>query len=311
MRSVHIGDIHLKIPEKNEEFYIKRFLDLTDKIQEEDPSEILLTGDVFDKHPTALEAALMLGWIQQFDCPVLIVEGNHDRTNRKSKRANYLENLLTLLHLPKVVFAGDKIIDWNDYRLVSNRVIRRGDTIPLDKTKILLSHIRHELNIAGTKKKAEYDINKLSEGFNLCLFSDIHTTFKYMNNVFYSTSPWRTNKKTITNLTEIDDKFFGYNVIEQGVITHVDCNLPNHYNFKSSEKVANSQYAGIVDVEYEITIEDIENFKGENIKIKHEDSDIEVHENLFELVYSILEEEYSIKKPKKYMDLLIDVVGEI
>ena len=310
MKSVHTGDIHLKIPEKNEEFYIQRFLDYTQKINEEDASELLLTGDLFDKAPTALETALLLGWIQNFDCPVLIVEGNHDRVNRKSIRANYLENLLNIMNFPKVVFAGGRILDCNGYLMVSNRVIREGKEFTVDKNKTLLSHIRHELEFAGTKKKAEYEMSKL-KGFKSCLLSDIHTTFKYADNVYYSASPWRTHKKTISNIKEIDDSFFGYNILEQGSITHIECNLPNHYILKTNKKIKDFKYSGIVDVEYEISIEDLDNFKGENIKIRHTDSDIQVQENLYELVYSILEEEYSIKEPKKYMELLVDIVGEI
>ena len=310
MRSVHCGDIHLKIPEKNEEFYIQRFLDFTEKIKEEDASEILLTGDLFDKSPTALESALMLGWIQQFDCPVLIVEGNHDRTNRKTKRANYLENLLTLVHLPNVVFSGSQIVDYSGYRLVSNRLIREGVKIPVDKKKVLLSHIRHELEFAGAKKKAEYDMEKI-KGFKSCLLSDIHSTFKYADNIYYSASPWRTHRKSITDLTEIDDTFFGYNIVEQGVITHIACNLPNHYILTATNKLDKIDYKGLIDIEYEISIDDLSDFKGENIKIKHTDSSIQIQENLYELVYCILESEYGIKEPKKYLELLVDVVGEI
>jgi len=309
MKAIHTGDIHLKIPEKKEEFYINRFLNFTELIGV-DADEVILTGDLFDKSPTPLEVALMLGWIQNFDCPVYIVEGNHDRVNRKTIRANYLENLLTLMDFPNIVFSGSTPVTHNGYYLVSNRLIRSGFEIPIDKNLTLLSHIRHDLEFAGVKKKAEYDMEKL-KGFKCCLLSDIHSTFKYSDNIYYSASPWRTHKKTIGNMSEIDDAFFGYNILEQGVISHIDCNLPNHYLLKSSKKVANSTYSGVIDIEYEICIEDIGDYAGEKIKIKHTDSEIEVQENLYELVYSILEEEYSIKEPKKYMDLLVDVIGEI
>ncbi len=310
MKIVHCGDIHIKIPEKNEKFYIQRFLDFAEKISEEEPDELVICGDVFDKAPTALETALMLGWIQSFDCPTYVIEGNHDRVNRKSERANFLGNLLTLMNFPNVIYAGPVPIEVGKYLMISNRLIREGYKITPDKNLILLSHIRHELDIAGTTKKAEYDMKEL-EGFKLCLLSDIHSTFKYSKNIFYSSSPWRTHKKTISSIKDIDDSFFGYNILEDDIISHVECNLPNHYVLKTSEKVANINYAGIVDIEYEISMDELDNFKGESIKIKHEDSDIEVSENLYELVYSILEEEYSIKEPKKYMDLLVDIVGDL
>lgn len=309
-KTIHLGDIHLKIPEKHEEWYINRYLKFIEHIKEQDASEIIITGDIFTKAPTALEAALFLGWIQQFDCPVYLVEGNHDRTNRKSIRANYLEHLINLIEFPNVVFSGAKPVTHNGYFLVSNRLIREGYEIPVDKNLTLLSHIRHELNIAGSTKKAEYDLKKLT-GFKACLLSDIHTTFQYAQNIYYSGSPWRTHKKTITDTKDIDNSFFGYNVIENEIISHIELYLPNHYVLNTTKKVVDLNSDDLIEVHYEIGIDDIQDFDGEHVKIKHTDTDIEIKEDLYELVYSILEEEYSIKEPKQYMDLLVDVVGEI
>ena len=310
MKIVHCGDIHLKIPENNEEFYINRFLQFTERVKEEDPDILIITGDLFDKTPTTLEAALIIAFIQDYNCPVLVVEGNHDRSNRKSKRANYLENLLVLLDFDNLHFSCSKPARYKDFLLVSNRLIRQKEELHIHKDLILLSHIRHELKFGSTVKKAEYEMSKLQR-YKLCLLSDIHSTFQYAPNIFYSASPWRTHKQTITSLEQIDDSFFGFNIIDKNVVSHVELNLPNHYVLKTSEKVEEVKYPGVVDVEYEISIDDLEEFKGENIKVKHEESDIKVSENLYELIEVILKEEYSIKEPHTYMQLLVDIVGDL
>ena len=309
MHKIHIGDIHLKIPENNEVWYIKRFLDFSEVIRDENPDELIITGDLFDKTPTALETALLMGFLMSFECPIYIIEGNHDRVNRKTIRANFLENLMSLMPLNHVTFAGNEIVDKNGYRLVSNRFVRSGKEIPVSKNLILLSHIRHELKFAGKVRKAEYDLKKL-EGFKLCLLSDIHTTFKYAPNIFYSTSPYRTTRKTITSLDEIDDSLFGYNIIKDGTITHKELNLPNVYILKATQKVGEIKYKGIVEVEYEISQDELGEFKGENVRVSRTNSNIEIKENLYEVIFDILKIEYKVKEPGQYLDLLTKIIGK-
>jgi len=64
MKIVHTGDWHLKIPEKNEKWYLNRAVKFLGSILDEVPDEILITGDIFDKTPTALEIGIFIGFLE-------------------------------------------------------------------------------------------------------------------------------------------------------------------------------------------------------------------------------------------------------
>ena len=310
MKSIHTGDWHISIRERNEEWFIKRVVKLFQYIQEEDADELLITGDIFDKIPTALEIGLFIGFLQSIECPIYIVAGNHDRTKKPTIRADYLKNLLQLIELKNVTWATDKIVETPNYVLVPNYWIRQKKEIPVIKDKILLSHIRHELTFGNTTRKAEYDLEKLKD-YKLVLLSDIHNTFKYSENIYYSTSPYRTNRKTITSLADVDNNFFGYNCIFNNIIKHREIHLPNQYLLKVQEKIGEINTNDLIDVEYQINIEDINEFSGENVVISRDNVDIQITENIYEVITEILTRDFKVKDTKDYIKILVDIVGDL
>jgi len=269
MNIIHTGDWHIKIPEKNETWYIERLLKFFDYVIHENPDELLITGDIFDKTPTALEIGLLIGFLYGVDCPIFIVAGNHDRAKRKTIRADYLKCILQFLDKKNLIWTTDKIKETPNYIMVPNICIRKGEKIPDgDGKKWLLSHIRHELSFS----KEEYDLSSI-KGYPLILLSDIHTTFRYNDYIYYSTSPYRTNKKTITELSEIDNGGFGYNIL-------------------------NSK-------------EEMGEFEGENVVIRREDFAVDLTDNVYEVIENILIQDFKISQPSKYIDLLIRLVGDL
>ena len=310
MKIVHTGDWHLKIPEKNEKWYLNRAVKFLGSILDEVPDEILITGDIFDKTPTALEIGIFIGFLESAPCPVYIVAGNHDRNKRTSIRADYLKCILQFYNSTKIVWATDEIVRAPCYTLVPNYCLRQGELIPEAPKPglILLSHIRHEIKYS----KAEYDLSSI-KGYELILLSDIHTTFKYTDNIIYSTSPYRTTKKTILGLDEIDNSGFGYNVLNtlDFRVQHKELFLPNHYILKATEKLGEIESNDLIDVEYQIKYEDALDYEGENVVISRDNMDINLTNNIYEVIEEILVKDFKVTNPSNYIDLLIRLVGDL
>jgi DNA repair exonuclease SbcCD nuclease subunit len=305
---IHTGDWHIKIPEKEEQWYLKRLLRFFEYIINEEPTELLITGDIFDKVPSALEIGLFVAFIQEVRCPVYIVAGNHDRTKHKSKRADYLGNILHFWDFPNITWTTTEPLIERDYVLVPNIWIRQKNEIPIYPEKVLLSHIRHELKYS----KAEYDLKKLEE-YKLVLLSDIHNTFKYARNIYYSTSPYRTTRQTITDLGDIDNSIFGYNKVDlsNGIISHVELSLPNHYIYHTKQKVGEIDNENLIDIVYEINYDDIDDYDdNENVIVNRENNRIEICDDIYTVIEEILHKDYKVEKPHEYIKLLLSLIGE-
>lgn len=312
--AVHTGDLHIKIPEVNEVFYIERFKQYVDAIISEDFDYLIISGDIFDKTPTCLEVSLFLYFLDKVsDSIVYIVTGNHDvGTKRKQAlRYNYVTAILSMLQPKNVVFTDD-ILEHDRFLLVSNQYVRSKKEIPVCKDKILVSHIRHELKFGSKVKKGEYDLMKLLD-FKLVLLSDIHSTVNYFNNIWYSTSPYRTFIKTISSVDQIDDSIFGYNKVDLDTnsVEHVELFLPNVYKMTVDKDVTLPKYDGIIDLIYEVNLDDLKNVHADNIKVKRNYEVIDLHENLYEIINEILRVDYSIKEPEEYMTKLLEVIGDL
>jgi predicted phosphodiesterase len=308
MKIVHTGDWHLKIPEKHERWYLDRAAKFLSKLLDEGASELIITGDIFDRTPTALEIGLLLGFLESVSCPIYIVAGNHDRNKKKAIRADYLKCILQFYNSNRIVWATDDIVQTKHYTLVPNYILRQGTKIPDgDGKKWLLSHIRHKIKYS----RAEYDLESI-KGYELVLLSDIHTTFKYSDRIYYSMSPYRTTKKTILDLEDIDNNGFGYNVIDtQSHITHKEIWLPNHYVLKANEKIGEINTENLIDVEYQIKYDQINEYEGENVVITRDNMDIDLQNNIYEVIEEILVKDFKISSPGNYIDLLVRIVGEL
>lgn len=312
--AIHTGDLHIKIPENNEAFYIERFKNYVDAVISEDFDTLIISGDVFDKTPTCLEVSLFLYFLDKVsDSLVYIVTGNHDVGNKRKQaiRYNYVTAILDMLQPANVIYTDD-ILEHDKFLLVSNQYIREKREIPVDKSKILVSHIRHELKFGNKVKRSEYDLMKLLD-FQLVLLSDIHSTVNYFDNIWYSTSPYRTFVKTISDIEQIDDSIFGYNKVdlETNKVEHVELYLPNVYKMIVDEDTVIHEYTGIIDLVYEVNLEDLSKVSGKNIKVKRNYEAIDLQENLYEIINEILRIDYNIKEPEEYMTKLLAVMGDL
>jgi len=314
LRILHTGDLHIKLRGDNVEWFIARFQDYTNFILEEDPDVIVITGDIFDKVPNVIEISTLITFLKQLPCPTYIISGNHDFQPGKvgSKQgADFLANIVQAINLPHIVFESYfSVID--EFVLVSNRFIRDKKVIPIHKDKILLSHIRHQLEFAGKIKKPEYDLSLLSD-YPLVLLSDIHTTFQYSDNIYYSSSPYRTHSKTITNLAQIDNSFFGFNIVEDREVNHVELKLPNMYKLISEKPIDTSKEKDLITTELHLTHEELVKYDNEGVKVKMKKKNVEINieTDMNKVIEAILKDKYSVKEPGEYLERLHTIIGDL
>lgn len=218
------GDIHIKINDKYEDFQIKRYFKLFEMLTRN--KTLILAGDIFDKQPTFLEVGLFIYLVnlaREKGVQIFIVEGNHDYT-RKTK---YLEKLCWVSKFDNLYYPknNEKIkIDNFDVTFAHNSFIRYGGVID-NNSGILVSHIACDL--PQYNKKGEYNFDNLIS-YEYVILGDIHNYKHYQENVYYTTSPYRTHIKTINSPEEIDNSFFSY-INFDGVINYIETNLPNIY----------------------------------------------------------------------------------
>lgn len=314
---VHTGDIHLKLRGANVSWYLNRFNLFAEALLAEKPDIVIISGDLFDKVPNILEVSILISFLNKLKCPTYIISGNHDFISRKAKEldkkeeAKYLSSIITALGKSNIIFE-DYFGVYDEFVLVANRYIRDKKTIPIYKDKILVSHIRHELVFNGKVKPAEYDLGLL-EDYRLVLLSDIHTTFQFSPNIFYSTSPYRTYMKKITDLSQIDNSLFGFNIIVGDKVTHKELSLPNPYKLVLEEIIDIPESENLIIPEYSLTHDQLTSNSAEingTIKIKKDkEKVINLDTDLYEVIAIILKEKYSINDPSEYLDCLYETVG--
>jgi len=311
---LHTGDFHFKVPEKDENFYIERILMLYVYFKKEQPDIIALTGDVFDKTPTVLEVTLFILFLKTFEhIPLLIVPGNHDVGTKKDKaiRHRYLDVIINYLKPANVIYTNS-ILETDKFLLVSNEYVRAKKEIPALYDKILLSHIRCDLTFSGVQRKGEYDFSEL-EKFKLVLLSDVHTINQYSERIWYSTSPYRTHIKTINSVSEMDNSFFGFNIVDLDTleVTHKELHLPNVYKFVTDKRVKLPDTPNLIHTVYEVDADSVGEFMGEDIKIKRTKQQIDTSENLLGIIRKILVADYNVNNPDEYLKVLVELVGEL
>ena len=314
MNLIHTGDWHLKIPEQNESWYITRFKNFINILAQEEADYLAITGDLFDKSPTILEVCLLI-WaltVLSNDAQLLIIPGNHDigKKSLKAVRHHYLNALFNSINFDNIIYT-DSILEYEQFLLVSNQYIRAKNKIP-NKGKILLSHIRHELTFGDKTRKAEYNLKSL-DYFDLCLLSDIHTTFQYSDKIFYSTSPYRTTIKKIQKVAEIDNSFFGYNLVDLDSleVIHKELYLPNHYKMIIDKETTLKKTDDLIEFVFEMDLDQLMQSNQTNVKIKRSYNQIQIKENLLDMIQEILMNDYGIKDPKFYIEHLVRLIGDI
>lgn len=288
------GDLHLKIKNETDLFKIKLYNKLFN-IYCSYPV-VILAGDIFDKKPNELEVAFFIQLLnlgEQKGTQFYIIEGNHDYSNRYK----YLKTICDIT-LAKNLYYPDNNTQLSIYNekfsFVHNSFIRYGGTIKNNKG-ILISHIACDLPFY--KKKEEYPLSTLNS-YDFVFLGDIHNYYYLKNNIYYTSSPYRIHRKTISSLKEIDNSFFGF--IEyngNGSFNKIELNLPNQYICEGDKE------------EYDGEDEIIWVNKGESILDAF--SDIYTHitptntieyktENFLEVVSQCIYE-YTGEDPKRYL----------
>ena len=314
---LHTADIHIKVPARNKteerKWYLDRFYSLIGKLSkistENNIVATFITGDVFDKMPTPEDVALLSLLLFALPKPIYITEGNHDRKNKHQ----FLYEIGQMLP-PMCAFVGmnepeTRLIQGLDCTFVSNDWVRKGKKIPANKG-ILFSHIAHEFNIGSKSKEAEYDLTSL-DSYDLVLLGDIHTAWKYSDKIYYSGSPYRTHKKSITSLDEIDNSVYGVNLIEvDTLIVHKkELMLPNHYIWKQEEyQPIPPSLLDFIDIELTTTLEEAKAHVNKDLTIKIEETEtsFEVIDSFSKSIKTWWESKYSADSENLY-NLLIEV----
>lgn len=261
MKTCVMADLHIKVPIKYKAWYVSRFLNLIKQIPD-DIDELWLAGDIFDQMPSYMDVALFMKLLNN-DTQIRIIEGNHDYTGK----SRYLKSIVDLADLSNVDFIDGfekRIINGLPVYFCSHRHLKYNNYIP-NNEGILVSHIRCDL--PQFNKKGEYDFNNLSN-YELVLLGDIHNMFNYNDKVFYTSSPYRTHKKTIKSLREVDNKFYGFLIFENGKVTKHETNLPNIYKWEQEgDYIEPPIDDNIYEIELLTTYENAEKYNNEDIGI--------------------------------------------
>ncbi|WP_048147958.1 metallophosphoesterase family protein [Palaeococcus ferrophilus] len=241
MKFAHIADVHLglsrRIVNTREEDVARNFEEAIRKSLSEGVDFILIAGDLFDSSrptpQTLRQAVRVLDLAREAGVPVFAIEGNHDRTHRKSSAYALLEDL-GLIHL--VGIRGESVENEylrseprDDAYLVYGKVgdvtikgmkyqnapwFKRNDLKDIfrpDGKSILMLHQGIEETIKDVESQysvGELALSQIPEGFAYYAFGHIHTN--YFTNVgkaylVYPGSVERTSAKEYSRKVLIDE----------------------------------------------------------------------------------------------------------
>lgn len=241
MKFAHIADVHLglsrRIVNTREEDVARNFETAIKKSLSEGVDFILIAGDLFDSArptpQTLREAVRILGMAREAGVPVFAIEGNHDRTHRKSSAYALLEDL-GLIHLVGIreerveneylrsepledgylVYGkvGDVTIKGMKYQ--NAPWFRRNDLRDIFRPEgksILMLHQGIEETTKDVESQysvGELALSQIPEGFTYYALGHIHTN--YITNVgkaylVYPGSVERTSAKEYTMKAVIDE----------------------------------------------------------------------------------------------------------
>lgn len=241
MKFAHIADVHLglsrRIVNTREEDVARNFEEAIRKALAERVDFILIAGDLFDSSrptpQTLRQAVRILSMASAEGVPVFAIEGNHDRTHRKSSAYALLEDLglIYLVGIRKEAIENEYLRSepLGDSYLVYGRVgdvtikgmkyqnapwFRRNDLSEVFRPEgrsILMLHqgVEETLqNVESQYSVGELALSQIPEGFTYYAFGHIHT--HYITNVgraylVYPGSVERTSAKEYSRKVVIDE----------------------------------------------------------------------------------------------------------
>lgn len=178
-----ISDVHLQL-RSYKEFEAQRFSLLIDKLIERKSKLYVFSGDLLNHaRPTLEELQLLSQELrrlkQSTNSRIIILGGNHEAVTKHTTTYNYIE-------ISSIEYHDNITLDDEQLELRSWTYMK---THKLDyKYDTLITHLRSNMGLI----KEEYDIESLSQSFNLVIMGDIHKAYSPFDNVHYTSSPYST-----------------------------------------------------------------------------------------------------------------------
>ncbi len=181
---IHISDIHipLKLYLKRNDEYKKVFINLIKEINKVGKHFVVISGDLFHVKLLFEPETLLLvkEFLEMFNCPVVIIAGNHDMNESNLER---LDNISPICDIKDVYFLKDSgVYKFGNVllsvsSLIDKCFIKRSDIVEKDITVYAIYHgtingstndDSFVFNNEKYKKKSDFD------GFDGVLLGDIH-----------------------------------------------------------------------------------------------------------------------------------------
>lgn len=186
------ADWHIKLGQKNVpiDWAINRYRMFFDQLSKIEPTVTLhiVAGDIFDKLPTMQELELYFEWIKDVKVKTYIFAGNHEATKKGQTFLVHLKEVTNRIN--PLVEIIDSIFETDDYIIVPYEFIhKKGIWDSLDKSKVIFSHIRGEIE---PHVKAEIDLDLIKD-FPVVYLGDLHSHSNCQRNMVYPGSPMVTS----------------------------------------------------------------------------------------------------------------------
>ncbi len=187
MKIAVVGDIHLSLRGKDNQWELDRFESLFDILAAEDVNRVLINGDIFDKSvPTLMEIAAFYDAVNKIktsgkEC--FVIDGNHEELSSKKTTFDFLPHTnFTHLKLFSEIISGVEVWYVGHPYI---QALNNGSVTP-QKPSILFSHYRSDIGFA----KEEVSNSKVSSMFSHSVLSDIHYRLSPAENIEYTSSPY-------------------------------------------------------------------------------------------------------------------------
>lgn len=257
----HLGDIHIpKSPTRHEE-YREVFERLYESLTNAKVDRIVIVGDLFhDYIELQPEANILAGeFLNKLAAiaPVRLVRGNHDIRKKALKRVDSIENVVTLINNPNVIYYNETnfFVDDNVTWAVWKHGDKNNNPWKLKRKKLgeieasnpIIDLFHDPINGATSslgyefKKKSYYSLKDFQGTF--AFFGDIHKKQFFGNKAAYCGS------LIAQNFSEGDYEFHGYILWNIDNFTYREYPIHNDYSFKT---VRVNPYTDFEDLTFEI-----------------------------------------------------------
>lgn len=186
------ADIHIKLGQKNVpiDWAMNRYRMFFQQVYELETKVDLhiIGGDIFDKLPSMEELNLYFEWVAGMKVRTLIYAGNHEATKKGATFFTYLKDVTSRIN--PLVTVIDEIYEEEHFIIVPYEFIhKKGVWDNLDKSKVLFSHIRGEIE---PHVKPEIDLDLIAD-FPVVYLGDLHSHSNCQKNMVYPGSPMVTS----------------------------------------------------------------------------------------------------------------------